>query len=705
MINGNVIRVSYKAKTELTEKLMNKERATTYSLLAHIRNTGTLAKGPIDIFIPLVKRALSNMNSKGINKGKSILEIKKETDELYGLDFPIPALKKVLNEICYEVNDEETTRFVLHNDLSFSINQYTFDDFDNILEKQEKEIEEIEQLFEQFCENSELEIKNSESIFKFIEKNKFNLSKYISHNKDLNGKDYTAEAQFIEFFKRIPPVYEKIKNIYLGSIISGYIEYSPDENKRQVKLLLDTNFIVGLLDLNTPESTHTCRTLIKIAKQQGFKVMVLADTINETTNLLEKKAQYFDKSFLQKKVNTEDVYNACERRNLSKTDLERIADNVEKSLKEFKISTIPYTEKLKNEAKFTEEYKNLQEYRSTKIAALHDAMAILFIRKERKNKRIRDFDKVNAWFVNNTATIDGESFHLREGFQPETIKADDLLNILWLSNPQITDSIDGQDLAEIGLTSTIALTLSQNLPKAKILRELDDNIHKYAEEKISDEDIVRVATRITNKQLKDIETLNLLAEQNKEEFIKRLEDEAKKQKEIEDSRIKNLENVFNTLSLRTDDLEKSKQEYEQKSKSIDSLIADKNLEAEKLKNELFDEKNEARRIKREIWIDNEVKKWRRKSWILFFISIGVLLGISIYLLFSSQWNISRAIQRFKVWQSDFIIGNILSILSFLFMAIVLYLIKDKYWNHSNIKSFKSELKIPDELKELKKPSS
>lgn len=433
--------------------------------------------------------------------------------------------------------------------------------------------------------------------------------------------------------------------------------------------------------------------------------MVLADTINETTNLLEKKAQYFDKSFLQKKVNTEDVYNACERRNLSKTDLERIADNVEKSLKEFKISTIPYTEKLKKEAKFTEEYKNLQEYRSTKIAALHDAMAILFIRKERKNKRIRDFDKVNAWFVNNTASIDGESFHLREGFQPETIKADDLLNILWLSNPRITNSIDGQDLAEIGLTSTVALTLSQNLPKAKILRELDDNIHKYAEEKISDEDIVRVATRITNKQLKDIETLNLLAEQNKEEFIKRLEDEAKKQKEIEDARIKNLEKVFNSLSSRTDNLEKSKQEYEQKSKSIDSLIQDKNSETEKLRNELFNEKNEARRIRRENWIDNEVKKWRKKSWVLFFISLGVFLVIVIYLLYSSQWNIDDAIKRFKVWQSDFIIGNILSILSFAFMAIVLYLIKDKYWNHSNIKSFKSELKIPDEFKELKKPSS
>lgn len=405
---------------------------------------------------------------------------------------------------------------------------------------------------------------------------------------------------------------------------------------------------------------------------------------------------------MQKKVNTEDVYNACERRNISKTDLERIADNIESSLKEFGILTIPYTEKLKNEAKFTDEYKNLQKYRSAKIAALHDAMAILFIKKERKNKRIRDFDKVNAWFVNNTATQEGDNFHLREGYQPETIKADDLLNILWLSNPQITNSIEGGDLAEIGLTSTIALTLSQNLPKAKILRELDDNIHKYAEEKISDEDIVRVATRITNKQLKDIESLNLLAEQNKEEFIKRLEDEAKKQKEIENAQIKNLEKVFNNLTKRTDKLEKSKKEYDIKSKSIDSIIAEKNSEADRLKSELFKEKNETRRIKREKWVDKEVKKWRRKSWILFFISLAIFVGIGFYLLYQDNWNVNNAVKRFKNWQSDFIIGNILSILSFAFIAIVLYLIKDKYWNHSNIKSYKSELEIPEELEELKK---
>ncbi|MBF2024124.1 hypothetical protein H0I72_06760, partial [Flavobacterium psychrophilum] len=550
---------------------MNKERAITYSLLAHIRNTGTLAKGPIDIFIPLIKRVLSKMNSNGVFQGKSVTEIKNVADELYYIDFPIPVLKKILVEICKEVNTEEKTHFVLYKDGAFSINEFTFIEYEEIIENQTKDINELEDFFKQFCETSELNIENSDSIFKFIEKNKFNLSKYISNSQTKNGFDYTAEAQFVNFFKQIPPIYEKIKSIYLGSIIAGYIEYNSDEAEREIELLFDTNFIVGLIDLNTPESTHTCRTLLEIAKQQKFKIRILKDTIEETKNLLDTKAEFFDKSFLQKKVNPEDVYNACDRLNISKSDLERIADNLESTISKFGISILYQTEKLNKEAKFTEEYKLFERVRNSKKSALHDATAILYINKTRKIK-IKEFDKVNAWFVNNSTSSDGENIFLKDGFQPESIKADDLLNILWLSNPQINKKIEGNDLAEIGLTSIISLSLNNNLPKSKILRELDDNIHKYAKEEISDTDIIRVATRITNKQLRDIENLNELAETDKVEFVKRLEEEANKQKRLEELRIKKLEHIFKNISEKSDELEKTRKEFEEKAKEIDKIV-------------------------------------------------------------------------------------------------------------------------------------
>lgn len=682
---------------------MNKEKAITYSLLAHIRNTGTLAKGPLDIFIPLIKRALSKMNSLGVFQGKSILEIKKTADELYFIDFPIPVLKKILNEICKEVNTNEKTHFVLYNDGAFSINEFTFIEFEEIIENQTKDIDELEDLFKQFCETSELKIENTESIFKFIEKNKFNLSKYISNSQHTNGFDYTSEAQFVSFFKKIPPIYDKIKNIYLGSIIAGYIEYNSDEAEREIELLFDTNFIVGLLDLNTPESTHTCRTLLDIAKQQKFKIRILKDTIEETKNLLVTKAEFYDKSFLQKKVNPEDVYNACDRRNLSKADLERIADNLETSIGKFGISILFQTDKLNNEAKFTEEYRIFEKVRNSKKSALHDATAILYINKIRKIK-IKEFDKVNAWFVNNSTSNDGENIFLKNGFQPESIKADDLLNILWLSNPKVNNKIEGNDLAEIGLTSIISLSLNSNLPKSKILRELDDNIHKYAKEEISDTDIIRVATRITNKQLRDIEELNTLADIDKIEFVKRLEEEANKQKRIEELRIRKLEHIFKDISIRTDELEKSKKEFQEKSKSIDKFVSEKNNSNSKvsqLEKELLAEKNANREILRIDWRKNELKKWRLKSWVEFIIlSLIFVFGIC-YISYLSNWELNKTVESIKTLNTNILISTLISFIIFIFNALTIKTLIEKYRNHSNINNYISGLTIPNEMRELK----
>jgi hypothetical protein len=678
---------------------MNKEKAITYSLLAHIRNSGTLAKGPIDIFTPLIKRVLSKMNIDGVFQGKSISEIKERANKLYKIDFPIPVLKKILQEICKEVNTDEMTYFVIHKDNSFSIKKFTFIEFEEIIENQTKEIDEIEELFKQFCNTSELKIENSESIFKFIEKSKFNLSKYLSDSQLVNGLDYTIEAQFVNFFKKIPVIYDKIKNIYLGSIIAGYIEYNPDGVEREIELLFDTNFIVGLLDLNTPESTHTCRTLLEIAKQQKFKIRILQDTIQETKNLLNTKADFFDKSFLQKKVNPEDVYNACDRKKLNKSDLERIGDNLEKSISEFGISVIN-TEKLKKEAQFTDEYKKLIEVRNSKISALHDATAILHINQVRKNK-IKEFDKVNAWFVNNSISNECENIFLKNGFQPETIKADDLLNILWLSNPIVNKRIKGNDLAEIGLTSIISLTLNSNLPKSKILSELDDNIHKYAKEEISDSDIIRVATRITNKQLRDIEELNELADKNKEEFVKRLEEEANKQKRIEELTIKKLESIFLTISKNSDELENKRKEFLLKSEGIDTIISDKKESDSKVTNltkELLNEKNAKRKILREAWIETELKKWRYKTWKALFISIIIVLAILLYYLNESNWDINQA--KLCVEENivlNYIIGGIILTIKTIIIVILIL----KYANHSNINSYITKLKVPEEMQEIK----
>jgi hypothetical protein len=693
-----------------------KDRALTYSLLAHIRGKGQLVAGPINVFAPLIKRTLAKLNEKGVFSGKSITEIKTEADTLYGIDFPIPALRTILASIAREINTDAERKFELFQDDSFQIKNYAFTEFEETIRIQSQEIENLEKLFQEFCETCGEQKPNNSSILQFIEKNKLSLSKYLAHKHLDEPKDYTTEAQFVDFFKQIPPVYEIIRNMYLGSIIVGYIEYKTENIKTDIELLLDTNFILGLLDLNTSESTHTCRKVIEITKAQGYKLSILNDTITETKALLKAKVENFDFTFLQKKVYPEDIYNACERRNLNSADLERITDNLEKELANYGVTLIHDTTKFKKKARFSNEYELLKKYRHSDLAALHDATALYYVR-EKRQKKIKDFENVNCWFLNNS--ISREKYEIDKGiileYQPETIKADDFLNIIWLSNPQIDKALSSNEVSDIGLNSLVSLGLTSSLPKLSIIRELDDNIHKYTQDGgLSDADIVRVATRITTKQLSDIENLNKLAKENKELFVKRLNEEAKKQKELDEERIKKLDKVLKDFTQKSAGLSKLKTDFEEKSKAIDKKIqavsgeseskdkkiASLNSELEKERALRKKETNKLIAEKREQFVDSTVTKWRKNTNIELAIWLLILVGGVLWLLGSAGWNISNAISLFKDLKGNLIFSSCLALAGFIFSAISFKKWYDKNHNHSNIENFKKGIKIPDNLKDI-----
>ncbi|MCM4174290.1 hypothetical protein DHD32_22765 [Arenibacter sp. TNZ] len=650
------------------------------------------------------------MNDQNIFSGKSISEIKVYSDKLYSLDFPIPVIEKILRKIATEINTQENTFFELYQDKSFAIKGYFFTEFEEDVRKHKVEIDNLEKLFNDFINTTENDEISGKSIFNFIEKNKHSLSKYLSNKPYLNGEDYSEEAQFVDFFKNITPVYELIKEIYLGSILAGYIEFEPTSAKMNVELLLDTNFIIGLLDLNTSESTHTCKTLLKIAAAQGYTCKILSDTIEETKALLQAKSIHFNNSFLQKKINPEDIYNACERRNLTNVDLERISDNLETELAKHKIFTLFDTRNLLNKAKYSDEYKALKDRRNTDKAALHDAAAITYV-KEKRKKDIYEFEKVNCWFVNNAFFRENQYSYNPNGKQPEIIRADDLLNILWLSNPQSQVDISAEQIVDIGMSSLISLTLNQSLPKSSIIRELDDNIHKYADKEISDSDIIRIATRITSKQLKDVDELNQLAENDKKEFVNRLQQEANKQKETESKRLKMLETAVQELNNRTSNLKVVEQEFIVKEKEKDSKITsllttttNQTNEIENLKTKLLNEQNSKRSDLREKFYAKKIGRWRLRSWIEVALSTLLVVIPFLYLCHQSNWIGSEIVDTIVKFKADFWISIVMTIFGFIFTKISLPTLVGKYRSYSNIENFKKGLKVPDEYKHLDMPS-
>ncbi|PJZ29636.1 hypothetical protein [Leptospira kmetyi] len=679
---------------------MKKEKIITYSLLAQIRNTGNFIDSPLEIFVPLIKRALYKLNMKRILSGNSISIIKEEADNLYGIDFPIPVLKYILNEIKKEVEVKNgKATFSLFNDGSFIIDNYLFDDYEDKIQKSLSNIIILEDSFKKFCEINKINKEDYASIFDFIDQNKLEISRYLNFTRIERLSDYTIEALFVDYFRDIPEIFSQIRDIYLGSILSTYLTFQPEKVKTNVELLFDTNFILGLLDLNTPESTHTCAKLIEIGKLYGYKFSILEDTVEEITRLINKKSEMFDTAFISKKVNPEDLYNACERRNLKPFDLLHIVNNLERSLNKYGIGIVKEVTKYRNNAKFSKIFGVLKKIRNTEFAAMHDAIAHEYVR-EKRGSYVKEFDRVNCWFVNNTTRHDTPSIDRLNNlsFQPEAISADELISILWLSNPSIVSS--STEISDIGLSALISVTLNESLPKASIIRELDENIFKYKDDDISDLDVVRVSQRIFSRKMQKIDELNEMAKQDRKKFIETLKEEAKKQEEAEKNKLEELNSYVLSLKERISDLGDQIERVKSERKGIvnrenDFMESSKEQERRNIKLQ-----NELRKYKREAFYEIQIKKWRLKTW-LFLLSVLSVMSISLVLiLYISSWNLSIALTKYAELQGSIIWITMVPFIGTMVSAYLVNSLVLKYENHSNIEAFKRGLVVPDDYKDI-----
>lgn len=615
-------------------------RAITYSVLAHISSSAKLAKGQLDVFVPIVKKCLHHISDgKAEIKGANISEIADRIVTDWQIEIPVPVLRTILTQISKEFDcDEDSKPFVLNNDDSFWIKRFIFADFDAEIKESEHNVKELQNAYLKFCKIQNIQSEDGKGVIRFIEQHKDTLAHYLRNSDCPDNTDYSLPAKFIEYFKPIKPLYEEIRDLYLGATISCAIGYQFNGLKNDVTLLLDTNFIISLLDLNTPESTRTCSKLLEVCKKSGYSFLILPETKEEIQSLLEFKSRSLDKVALQKNVNKEDVFCACERRGLNSADLMRISDNIEDSLTKFSIRILPNSTTLKNKAKFSNEYQTLKTYRNNDKAALHDAMAIMYVREKRGGKAVKSFEKVNCWFVNNSITHDFEHSAIENIIrgnssenQPEIIKADDLLNILWLSAPSIRSEVSSDEMVDIGLTTLVAHTLNKSLPKARIIRELDENIQKYKTEDITDRDVYLLSVRIANNQVKDLEELNTLAVKDTVEFNCRVKEEARKQAEIEKEQREQLNKLYSELSNAIHSISKQSEAMVLDKEALDKQ--NQNLQ-EKLKKSESD--NEA--ISEESGIkDIMIKRQRKIIFGLLAVIIAIILFVLCYFFPIVKW--------------------------------------------------------------------
>jgi hypothetical protein len=539
---------------------MQTRKIAAFSLLAHINDNNIGLKSFDDIFIPLIKSALCKLNQSGIKSGQSISEIKNIIDTMFFLDIPIPLLKKFLLSISNEVIKNPDSQFVIHKDGSFQMNKFIFADYEEELLTKESEIEDVEKLYKTYLKSNNIDPETQPSIFDYIDQNRLALSKYFAYQQPTPlDIEYVHQANFINSVKPNKAVYEILRRVYLGSLISAYLEVDIGAPKSKVELLLDTNFIIGILDLNSPEATHTCRKIIEICDRLGYTKSVLPFTLEETELLIERKALLLENAFFQGYLDPESIYNAVRRRGISKTQLQQIGNNLKHILvEEYKINLIGNDDRFRNLARYQysdiyEFYKNLRG--SVGFSALHDTTAIAYVKEKRAKVIKGDVLKANCWFVTNTP------YNLKmpdtKGYLPEIIRAEEILNILWLTNPNVTTLISSSELSTLGLTRIVSSTISYSLPSPKVLRDLDENFNAYAGSTITADDAVMVASMIARKKINNPETLNRLASGDSDNFISAVKEYAdrgrKEEKELNEKLKKIIDLAFSKINTRVEE--------------------------------------------------------------------------------------------------------------------------------------------------------
>ena len=185
----------------------------------------------------------------------------------------------------------------------------------------------------------------------------------------------------------------------------------------------------------------------------------------------------------------------------------------------------------------------------------------------------------------------------------------------------------------------------------------------------------------------DIDELNSLATTNKEEFIKRLNDEADKQKETETKTAKKLDIVFKAVKTQTE-------KYHNLRKDLESKKQDNESQLEKTKKQLYEKENEFKQYKINQFVKKKIRRWRNKSIIECTICILFLLGLIFYILYQNDFELKQAIDYYK---DNFVLNIIFSIILLFANWFAFRSLYDKYRNFSNIENYKKNIELPKDL--------
>jgi predicted nucleic acid-binding protein len=337
-------------------------------------------------------------------------------------------------------------------------------------------------------------------LLSFVRKNVEPLIEFINPSTAL-GEPKVAKVErydnlLIEYFKTAeqsrPENYTTLRDMILGSIISVVL-YAKEPSKmvditrkkfKHCQVYLDTNFVLSLLRLRSPEFNDPAKELFDLLKKYGFDLKVFSFTVNEICRVI---SGYLREGYrYPTTVGVDTLYSSLARKGWKKTDAREFITRIEKILHDegmriewvtdVDLKTYQADEELRNRMK---NYKPLQDL----FHQNHDLASIDKI-KHLRGKTVRRIEEARQFFLTSDVRLSRFNFlemgHKDNGTLCEVILDRLLTNILWLKDPN----------TELSLKSIIAMYSRDLFIKRRIWDRFYEILKQLRQEgKLEDEAI------------------------------------------------------------------------------------------------------------------------------------------------------------------------------------------------------------------------
>lgn len=441
-------------------------------------------------FEPLVEDLLLTVDGDTISKVKLV--------ELYEQRYGYPMPPAILNEILLSLRNVKKIEF-----LKSEIIEIKKKKLQDVPFEYSSTLNNLKNTFSYFAKQNGIDIKPSETVavfLNFMSKHAVDLNSYFNSLNDINEIDYDKETEnnkiIVDFLMKVrldnPKLFELLNDIFYGIALSSVLKLDQikinelEQSTNITELLLDSNYIFRLLDLQTSYEYQATYHTHKLAQEAGIRFYVLPETLEQISNTLNGFLEDVNPSTIVALSPYGDdlfsgIYSAYIRRNLDKSDIcelvAKLNDTLDKKfnikLWEKEIATISEID--------GETISSMRKFKpfTEDEGLIHDLILVRTVDMVRPTY-VAEMSQAKTWVLtDDNKLMKWSSSRYNNKRIPECLTESQLSTILWLKSPK---EFSGQALENV-----VFALRNQSLINKEQYRRISKSIEKQKERFAKDE--------------------------------------------------------------------------------------------------------------------------------------------------------------------------------------------------------------------------